>query len=330
LPRHMPVPTVSIVLPTFNRLKYLRPAVDSVLAQSFTDWELIIADDGSDEETRAYLGTLATQDRVDVLWLSHTGWPAVVRNAALREARGEFVAFLDSDDVWLPSKLEMQVRSLRRHGARRWSCTGFTNVDAAGRPRPSRNERSGRDPGWPSPEGWIVEQLLKMEAIIPLPTVLACRSLVEHVGGFDESLYVCEDYDLWLRLAARSEIDVVRESLVLVRRHTEHYASGMDMLEGWRTLLEKARCAGLGPRVDSILQRERARTASRLARSHAVSGSPSGVLQTLLHSWQYSWRYPQWWLGAIAATARLYAPASMLRTVRRYRGGIGAEPGARS
>jgi GT2 family glycosyltransferase len=326
----MQAPTVSIVLPTFNRLKYLRPAVDSVLVQSFTDWELIIADDGSDEETRAYLSTVATLDRVKMLWLAHTGWPAVVRNAALREARGEFVAFLDSDDVWLPSKLEMQVRSLRRHSARKWACTGFTLVDAAGSPRPYGNERSGSDPGWPSPEGWIVEQLLKMEAIIASPTVLACRSLVEHVGGFDESMYVCEDYDLWLRLAARSEVDVIRESLVLVRRHAEHYAGGIDVLEGWRTVLEKARGAGLGPRVDSILQRERARIASRLARSHAGSGNRSGVLQTLLYSWQYSWRYPQWWLGAIAATARLYAPAGMCRALRGYRVDAGAQPGVRS
>ena len=326
----MQAPTVSIVLPTFNRLKYLRPAVDSVLAQSFADWELIIADDGSDEETRTYLSTVATLDRVTVLWLSHTGWPAVVRNAALREARGEFVAFLDSDDAWLPSKLEMQVRSLRRHSARKWACTGYTIVDASGRPRPCRNERRGSDPRWPSPEGWIVEQLLQMEAIITLPSVLACRSLVEQVGGFDESMHVCEDYDLWLRLAARSEIDVVRESLVLVRKHAEHYAGGIEMLEGWRTILEKARDAGLGPRVDSILQRERARIASRLAASHAVSGSLSGVLQTLSHSWQYSWRYPQWWLGAMAATARLYAPAGMRRAVRRYRAGIGAEPGSHS
>jgi glycosyltransferase involved in cell wall biosynthesis len=321
---------VSIVLPTFNRLTWLRLAVESVLAQSFTDWELVIADDGSGEETRAYLSSVATANRVNVLWLSHTGRPAVVRNAALRRARGQFVAFLDSDDVWLPSKLEMQVRSLRSHSARKWACTGYTVVDAAGHPRPPGKRRSHHDPGWPSPAGWIVEPLVKMEAVIVLPSVLACRSLIEDVGGFDESMYVCEDYDLWLRLAARSEIDVVSEPLVLVRKHDEHYAGGIDMLEGWRTVLEKARGAGLGPRVNSILRRERARIASRLARSHAVCGSPGGVRETLLHSWQYSWRYPHWWLGALAATARLYAPAGMRRAISRYRVSIGAGPGASS
>src|ERR1700732_1465702 len=105
----MTAPVVSIILPTFNRLKYLRPAIDSVFAQTLADWELLIADDGSDEETRAYLEHLGGLPRVKLIWLAHSGNPSAVRNAALREARGDYIAFLDSDDVWLPSKLERQV-----------------------------------------------------------------------------------------------------------------------------------------------------------------------------------------------------------------------------
>ena len=126
-------PAVSILMPTFNRLEFVPPAIESVFAQSFTDWELIIADDGSGTDTRAYLQSL-THPRVRVLWMAHTGRPPVMLNAALRVARGEFVAFLDSDDVWLPRKLELQVASLRRQPARRWSCTAFALIDAAGRP----------------------------------------------------------------------------------------------------------------------------------------------------------------------------------------------------
>src|ERR1700675_1890440 len=83
-------PEVSVVLPTFNRLKYLRAAVDSVLAQTFTDWELIVADDGSEGETAAYVAALANQPRVKVLRLAHTGNPGAVRNAACPAARGEY------------------------------------------------------------------------------------------------------------------------------------------------------------------------------------------------------------------------------------------------
>jgi glycosyltransferase involved in cell wall biosynthesis len=92
-------PTVSVVLPTFNRLEYLRPAVESVFAQTFTAWELLIGDDGSEAETLDYLAALAARPRVKVLRFRHTGNPAVVRNATMREARGEYIAFPDSDDL---------------------------------------------------------------------------------------------------------------------------------------------------------------------------------------------------------------------------------------
>ena len=85
--RSSPTPLVSVVLPTFNRLRFLRPAIESVYAQTFSDWQLIIADDGSAPETRQYLQSLATQPRVAVVWLPHTGRPSTVRNAALAVER---------------------------------------------------------------------------------------------------------------------------------------------------------------------------------------------------------------------------------------------------
>src|ERR1700734_971226 len=106
-------PLVSIILPTFDRLRFLRPAVDSVLAQSFTDWELVIADDGSGADTRQYLRTLERDARITLIWLTHSGTPAIVRNAALGRAGGEYVAFMDSDDLWTPVKLERQLKALR-------------------------------------------------------------------------------------------------------------------------------------------------------------------------------------------------------------------------
>ena len=108
-------PKVSVIMATFNRPQYLGPAIDSVLGQTMTDLELIIADDGSNDATRAVLRSLTADPRVHVLWREHCGNPAAVRNAALREARGEFVAFQDSDDVWLPQKLARQLEALERY-----------------------------------------------------------------------------------------------------------------------------------------------------------------------------------------------------------------------
>jgi teichuronic acid biosynthesis glycosyltransferase TuaG len=118
----MTVPAVSIILPTFNRTNYLRAAIDSVFAQTFADWEMIIVDDGSDDETKQFLrGT--TDPRVRTIWLPHSGNPSLVRNTGIRSAGGRYLAFLDSDDIWIATKLEMQIAAMRERPDRRWSCT---------------------------------------------------------------------------------------------------------------------------------------------------------------------------------------------------------------
>jgi glycosyltransferase involved in cell wall biosynthesis len=124
------------VLPTFNRLEFLQQAIESVYAQTLADWELVIADDGSDLETKQYLQRLAYDPRVTVAWLAHTGKPSMVRNAALLRATGEYVAFLDSDDLWAARKLERQIATLRARIKCRWSYTAFLQVDGTGNPLP--------------------------------------------------------------------------------------------------------------------------------------------------------------------------------------------------
>src|SRR6476659_3353634 len=101
------MPAVSVILPTYNRANFLAASISSVLSQTFTDIELIIADDGSDDEVYAYLCSIE-HPAVRVIRLPHSGNPARVRNAALRLATGHYVAFQDSDDVWKPRKLELQ------------------------------------------------------------------------------------------------------------------------------------------------------------------------------------------------------------------------------
>ena len=307
-------PAVSIVMPTFNRVEFLAPALESVLAQTFCDWELIIADDGSDEATRAYLQCIAAPPRIRVIWLQHCGRPGAVRNAALREARGEFIAFLDSDDLWLPQKLQLQIASLRRRASRRWSYTRFTLVDATGRPSSPRNVKH-----WAAPDGWIMEKILTEETVIALPSVIVSRQFLEAQAGFDEELVMCEDDELWLRLATHSEIDSIDEPLTLVRRHGQH--SGSDVT-AWRDrgrVFEKALRAGVESRHQAMLRRLRAQMACGLARSQAASGGRLSVLGTLFSSVPYSWRYGTWWRSALLAAARAFTPGLVRGAVRRYR-----------
>jgi glycosyltransferase involved in cell wall biosynthesis len=127
-------PHVSIILPAFGRLQYLRRPVESVYRQTLRDSDLIIADDGSDEETRAYLRSFAGDSRITLVWLAHTGIPAIVRNAALREPRDRYVAFLDSDDLCAPDKLARHVETLRSRPTCSWCCTAISHIDGSGQP----------------------------------------------------------------------------------------------------------------------------------------------------------------------------------------------------
>lgn len=306
----MSQPAVSVVLPTFNRLNYLRPAVDSVFAQTFADWELIVVDDGSEGETAAYLTALENRPRVTLIRLAHTGNPGVVRNAGWRAARGEYIAFLDSDDVWLPRKLASQVRSLASHPERGWSHTAFAVIDEF------HTSAGASARWWPADQGWILDRIITMETVIAMPSVIVRRGLLEQVGGFDVGQRMCEDYDLWLRLAAVSQIDGVPEMLLLVRRHREHFHRNPVVFEELDRALMKQLAVSTDPRLQSILSRQRAKVAVRWARSLAVDGRRRAAWQTLLSSSRYAWGYGEWWLRGTEAAVRAAAPAVVVRAAR--------------
>ena len=307
------IPAVSIILPTFNRMQFLPPAIDSVFAQTFVEWELIIADDGSDVETKTYLQSLR-DPRVRIIWLPHTGRPSVVSNAALREARGEYVAFLDSDDLWLPGKLEAQIASLRRHPARQWSYTRFALIDESGKPTASTRDRDR-----PAPAGWVLEKLLKGEAVIAQPSVVVSRRLLEQLGPFDEKLIMCYDDDLWFRLAVHGEIDSIDRPLTLIRRHGRHSGSDSQAWRDRRRVFEKALLANSDAHLEPVLRKLRAQMSAGLAKSQARFGNRIDAVGTLFSSVPHSWRYPASWFGAVFVTADRFAPQFLRAYLRRHR-----------
>jgi hypothetical protein len=322
LRRNSVPPAVSIIVPTFNRLRLLRRSLASVFEQTFEDWELLIADDGSGPDARAYLEAL-DDPRVKVLWLSHSGKPAVARNAALREAKGEYVAFLDSDDLWMPAKLEMQMASLRRHAGRRWGYTRFVLVDESGNPTDWQRTRS-----WPVPDGWIFDKLVRSETVIAVPSVVVSRGLLEQVGGFDEDLVMCEDYDLWLKLAAHSEVDAIDEPCTLVTRHAEHSGNEIISFQDCARVFEKVLHARGTEHLHAIVREKLAEVAHGLARSHAARGNRMSALRTLASSARHCWRYPHWWVGALRAAACAVTPQTVIEAARKYRSVRRAHGGA--
>jgi glycosyltransferase involved in cell wall biosynthesis len=208
-------PAVSIVMPTFNRLRYIVETVRSVQAQTFEDWELVVVDDGSTDDTLATLAAL-DDSRIRCLSVPHSGYLARLRNLGIRQARGVYVAFQDSDDLWLPHKLTLQLERLRERPDRRWSYTSFRLIDGAGAAYPTVDPHFGRVRG--TSDG-LSRRLLAHEEIITTPSLLIERSLLDEIGGFNDSLRRAAEFDLAVRLSRRSAAAVIDEPVVLVRRH---------------------------------------------------------------------------------------------------------------
>ena len=205
----MSAPRVTVVIPVYNAAGFVRRAVDSVLAQTFTDLELLVVDDGSRDATRDVLATYGP--RLRLLTQANAG-PAAARNHGLRQARGEVVAFLDADDGWLPDKLALQVALLDARPEVGFCSTATRVVDQAGAPAGD----------WPccAGEAPMPDLLFMRSAAVSGSTsgVLARRALLLDAGGFDERLRGFEDPDLWIRLSSRTGYACIPEALTVVVR----------------------------------------------------------------------------------------------------------------
>jgi glycosyltransferase involved in cell wall biosynthesis len=237
-----------------------------------------------------------------------------VRNIALREAKAPYVAFLDSDDIWLPDKLAAQVASLQAHPARKWDYTRCLMMDATGQLLAGTALLEPR-----ATDGAILEPLLKGEAAVVQSSVMASRELILTAGGYPEDLPICGDYELYVKLALRSDIDLVDQPLVLVRRHADHYYDDVSALHELHRFLERVRRSGIAPHMDSVLRLRCALVSANLARGYASAGDRTRALTTVLASAPSSWRYQGWWAGAMAALIRGLAPTWLRAAVRRHR-----------
>jgi glycosyltransferase involved in cell wall biosynthesis len=212
-------PLVSVIIPTHNRAWVLKEAIDSVLAQDFKDFELIVVDDGSTDNTGQILDAY-DQDLI-VLRQSNRGVSAA-RNRGITAAGGRLVTFLDSDDLWLPRKLSSQVDFFNSNPAAVINQTEEIWIRNGERVNPKDRHRKV--------SGMIFEQSLALCLVSP-SAVMIKRSLFDEVGLFDESLTACEDYDLWLRISCRYPVDLIETPLIIKRGgHADQLSSapGLD------------------------------------------------------------------------------------------------------
>jgi len=215
------LPLVSAIVPVHNRAWCIRRSIESVLAQDYRPLELIVVDDGSTDDTPRLLGEIAREmtEYVEskaggialrILRQDNRGVSAA-RNLGIRAARGPLIAFLDSDDEWLPQKTSRQTADLLAHPGMRVHQTGETWVRRGRRVNPPQRLRKRA--------GDLFEQSLDHCAISPSAAMLR-REVFDEVGLFDETFPACEDYEMWLRITCRHEVGLLDEALIV--KHGGH------------------------------------------------------------------------------------------------------------
>lgn len=200
---HLKTPQVSVIIPTYNRLDFLRMAVDSVFKQTLRDWELIVVDDASTDDTAAFL---KGNTRLSLIRLEENKGVSYARNRGIEQARGSLICFLDSDDQWLPEKLAKQVSWMEQHPECPASYTDEIWIRNGVRVNPMNKHRKY--------SGQVFRNCLPLCIISP-SSIMMRSEVLENIGLFDESLPACEDYDLWLRLTLRHSVHFIEEKLIV-------------------------------------------------------------------------------------------------------------------
>ena len=246
-------PLISVIVPTFNRRPLLRQALDSVLAQSFRDFELLVVDDGSTDGTAEELKQIGLCLR---LFVTARKGVAAARNLGVSQSRGRYIAFLDSDDIWLPRKLERQAAFMVCHPEFQICQTEEIWIRNGVRVNPRAVHRK--------PSGDIFLPSLALCLVSP-SAVMMTKELFERVGGFDEFFPVCEDYDLWLRIGAEFSVPLIAEALVV--KHGGH----ADQLSRSTWGLDRYRVLALQKLLRSGCLDEAQRAATLVVLQHKVA-----------------------------------------------------------
>lgn len=224
----------SVVIPVYNRRQWVGRAIRSVLQQTCCDWEVLVVDDASEDDTAARVHS-EFGDAVRLIRLPHNSGVSAARNRGIEKVRGEWVAFLDSDDEWLPHKLEKQRAELER--SQRLIChTDEIWVRNGVRVNPHKHhQKYGGD---------IFLKALELCVMSPSSIVIH-RSVFAEVGLFDEALPACEDYELWLRIAARYEVAYLEEKLIVkYGGHEDQLSQAYYAMDRFRVYaLDKLLCA---------------------------------------------------------------------------------------
>jgi len=212
-------PTVSVIIPTYNRAHLVGRAIRSVLNQTFQDFEIIVVDDGSTDNTEEVVKGF-NDPRIRYIRHEYNRGGSAARNTGIRAARGEYIAFLDSDDEWLPQKLERQVKAFKDlDETTALVYTGLRFVDRKGALIREQQPRL---------KGYVFRELLRRNAIGTASSVLLRRESLLSVGLFNEALPSRQDLDLWVRIARRFKVFPIPEILTIHYVHEQRITANLE------------------------------------------------------------------------------------------------------
>ncbi|MBF0449218.1 MAG: glycosyltransferase [Candidatus Magnetomorum sp.] len=196
---------ISVIIPVYNRPDFVREAIQSVLDQTYPDIEIIVVNDGSTDNTADVMDQFG--DRISVIYQENQGVSAA-RNTGLRHSSAQWIAFLDSDDIWLPEKLTLQMQFMKNNTTARICQTEEIWIKDGKRLYPKKKHTKK--------SGMIFKHCLPLCIVSP-SAVIIHKELFDQVGMFDESLPACEDYDLWLRISCKHPIYLLDCPLIIKR-----------------------------------------------------------------------------------------------------------------
>lgn len=234
------MPKVSVVIPTYNCAKFVKDAVESALGQTYKDYEIVVVDDGSVDGTKEILTPYMAKNLINCVYQENKGH-SCARNAGIKHARGEFIAFLDADDIWLPDKLELQMPVFEispKIGLVHSDRYRFT--DKGEFSPPYRENFSDDTVQFHS--GDIFDALFCREIYISSSTVVIRRECIDNVGLFDENLTKSgfEDFDMWLRILKRYRAHYIHRPLSLFRDRPGSMSKNLaGMMKAHRYVIEK-------------------------------------------------------------------------------------------
>jgi len=222
---------VSVIIPAYNSMTYLPKAVESVLKQTFSDFELIIVNDGSSDGIEQWVNTI-TDNRIQLISQKNQG-AAAARNTGIAHGKGDYIAFLDSDDLWEGSKLEKQVNCLNKNPDVGLVYAWIISIDVNGNHRGKMYANTV--------EGNVWEKLIEENIVRSGSAAMVRRDCFEKLGVFDRNLRFAEDWEMWIRIARNYSFAVIKEPLVYYRHHPNNKSRNyIKTIDNFRLIFEKS------------------------------------------------------------------------------------------